>query len=80
MAYSTKPGFCELICLANFSESMLDVSIPSSAQNATLLYESYTERIPPLGTAVTIELVPVFKKTPQNGNPEKTLPKKQPKS
>jgi hypothetical protein len=27
-----------------------------------LLFEAYTERIPPIGTEVQIELIPVFKK------------------
>ena len=49
----------DLICVANFSSALLDVAMRSSADNNQLLYEAFTERIPPLGTAVTIELVPV---------------------
>jgi hypothetical protein len=52
----------DLICVANFSTATLDLAISSSATNAELLYEAYTERIPPVGTAVTIELHPVTKK------------------
>lgn len=51
----------DLICVANFTTATLDLAIESSATNDTLMFEAYTERIPPLGTKVTMELVPVFK-------------------
>jgi hypothetical protein len=54
----------DLICVANFGSAMLDVNAESSAGNDDLLYEAYTERIPPRDTEVTIELIPVFKKQP----------------
>jgi len=58
-AYQAEGG--DLICVANFSTAMLDVTIPSSSQGTeSLLYEAYSERIPPRDTEVTIELVPVF--------------------
>lgn len=49
----------DLICVANFPGAMIDVSIESSSQGDGLLFEAYTERIPPKETPVTIELVPV---------------------
>ena len=52
----------DLICVANFPTAALDIAVESSATGQDLLYEAYTERIPPLGTEVTIELSPVFKK------------------
>ena len=52
----------DLICVANFTTATLDLAIESSATNDTLMFEAFTERMPPVGTAVTIELVPVFKK------------------
>ena len=52
----------DLICLANFATATIDLSVESSATNDTLMFEAFTERIPPVGTKVTIELVPVFKK------------------
>ncbi len=53
----------DVICVANFSTAMIDVAIQSSASGeSNLLFEPYTERIPPLGTDVTVELAPVFKK------------------
>ena len=52
----------DLICVANFATATVDLSVESSATNDGLMFEAYTERIPPVGTKVTIELVPVFKK------------------
>ena len=53
----------DVICVANFPTATLDLAAKSSSQgNSNLLYEAYTERIPPRGTAVTIELIPVKKK------------------
>lgn len=54
--YQAESG--NIICVANFSDAMIDVSVESSASNANLLFEPYTERIPPLGTPVTVELIP----------------------
>ncbi|MGH7129684.1 MAG: YdjY domain-containing protein, partial [Planctomycetaceae bacterium] len=53
----------DFICVANFPSAMIDVAIKSSATGQdNLMYEAYTERIPPVGTEVLIELVPVFEK------------------
>lgn len=60
----------DLICVANFSSATIDLSIPSSAANDDLLYEAYTERLPPLGTPVTLEL----KARKQAPHAEKTTP------
>jgi hypothetical protein len=49
----------DLICVANFSGAMIDVAMASSAENGDLNFEAYTERIPPKGTEVTVELIPV---------------------
>ena len=48
----------ELICVSNFSSAMLDLPIASSDQAGQLLFNAYTERIPPLDTKVTIVLTP----------------------
>lgn len=56
--YQAEAG--DLICVANFSSSVIDVNAESSSTNDGLLFEAYTERIPPVGTKVQIELVPVF--------------------
>lgn len=48
------------ICVANFFDAMIDINQESSASEAEgLLFEPYTERIPAVGTEVTIELIPV---------------------
>ena len=84
----------DLICVANFSGAMLDVSQESSAGAEGLQFEAYTERIPPKETPVNIELVPVFENgskpalpkngtkpngTPDNKSQVKDAPKKSPK-
>ena len=57
--YQAESG--DLICVANFASATLDISATSSATNDDLMFEAFTERIPPAGTKVTIELVPNFK-------------------
>ncbi|MDZ4685583.1 MAG: YdjY domain-containing protein [Planctomycetaceae bacterium] len=54
--YQAEEG--NLICVANFSSATIDLAVPSSATNDDLMYEAFTERIPPVGTPVVIELVP----------------------
>ena len=56
------------ICVANFADSMIDVDIQSSASDAVgRSFEPYTERIPPVGTPVTVELVlPAVDKAAEN--------------
>lgn len=54
--YQAEAG--NVICVANFSDATIDVAIRSTAENADLMFEPFTERIPPLGTEVTVELVP----------------------
>jgi hypothetical protein len=60
----------DLICVANFGGAMIDVAMPSSAENSDLNFEAWTERIPPKGTAVTVELIPAA------GDEDKAPPKK----
>ena len=48
----------ELICVSNFPSAVLDLPIKSSDSNTSLLFQAYTERIPPLGTPVTLILTP----------------------
>ena len=74
--YQAESG--DLICVANFATATLDLSATSSATNDDLMFEAFTDRIPPVGTSVTIELVPVFKQEkdtkaqPANGPPKKS--------
>ncbi|MGI6420557.1 MAG: YdjY domain-containing protein [Thermoguttaceae bacterium] len=48
----------DLICVSNFASATLDVPIRSSDANASLMFEAFTENIPPLGTPVTMVLTP----------------------
>ncbi len=48
----------DLICLSNFSTATLDLPIASSQSNDQLLFEAFTERVPPKGTKVRLVLVP----------------------
>jgi len=48
----------DFICISNFATAMLDVPIESSQANQALMYRTFTERIPPLETPVTLILQP----------------------
>ncbi len=48
----------DLICVSNFASATLDLPIQSSSSNAELLFDAFTDRIPPLGTKVTVVLTP----------------------
>jgi hypothetical protein len=57
----------DFICVSNFPDAMLDVPIDSTSDNDDLLFEAFTENIPPRGTKVTLVLVPqIEKKTPNS--------------
>lgn len=58
--YQAESG--DLICVSNFSSATLDVSLKSSSSNDALVFEAYTDRIPPKGTPVTVLLTPQAKK------------------
>lgn len=48
----------DFICVSNFPDATLDVPMESSQSNEGLLFEAFTERIPPLGTRVRLVLRP----------------------
>ncbi|MDR1477697.1 MAG: YdjY domain-containing protein [Planctomycetaceae bacterium] len=52
----------ELFGVSNFVGSILDIPIQSSADNDKLLFSCFTEKIPPIGTLVTIILKPIKNK------------------
>lgn len=54
----------DLICVANFPSAMLDVPVESSQSDDLLIYEALSERIPPVGTEVTLVLTPKKKPMP----------------
>jgi hypothetical protein len=68
--YQAEEG--DFICVSNFVTAMLDVPVESSQANNSLLFEGYTERIPPKGTLVTVVLTPKLKDLPptRGGDPK----------
>jgi hypothetical protein len=50
----------DVICVSNFDTSLLDLPVPE-AESTKLIYEAFTERIPPKDTPVTVILEPVGK-------------------
>jgi len=48
----------DLICVSNFSTAMMDLTVSSSQSDGGLLFEVFTERVPPVGTPVQLELTP----------------------
>lgn len=46
----------DLICVSNFSTATMDLPVKSPQDNADLLYEAFTERLPPVGTPITMLL------------------------
>ena len=68
--YSADAG--DLICVSNFPSATLDLPIESSQKQGHLLYEAFTENIPPLGTPVTLILKPKLDKQGEKKEKEKT--------
>jgi hypothetical protein len=52
----------DFICVSNFPTATLDLPVESTQANAGLLFEAFTEKIPPRGTKVRLVLVPRVKK------------------
>ena len=65
----------DFICVSNFPSATLDLPIESSQANTSLMFEAYTERIPPRGTPIrlVLRLQPEKKQSKQ----EKDAPDKQ---
>jgi len=58
----------DLICVSNFPTAMLDLPVESSQANADLVFEAFSERIPPKGTKVRLVLVPKTAKPDKSGD------------
>jgi hypothetical protein len=52
----------DFICVSNFPSAMLDLPVESSQGTAELLFEAFTENIPPKGTKVRVVLTPRLEK------------------
>ncbi len=48
----------DLVCVSNFPTATLDVTAKSSQATADLMFEAYTEKIPPRGTKVRVLFMP----------------------
>jgi hypothetical protein len=55
-------GGGDVICVSNFPDATLDLPVNSPEADADRLFEAFTERIPPLGTKVTVILEPELPK------------------
>ena len=65
----------DLICVSNFASATLDLPIQSSSSSADLLFDAFTERIPPQGTKVTVVLTPKKKaKDAKDGKKKEAQP------
>ena len=62
----------DFICVSNFNSAMIDLPIESSQSEAGLLFEPCTERIPPLGSRVTLVLTPRPATLPADGGKDST--------
>ena len=49
----------DLVCVSNFEDALLDLPIRSSKDAADLVWEANTEKIPPVGTKVTVIFEPI---------------------
>lgn len=65
----------DLICVSNFATATLDLPVESSQSNDGLMFDAFTDRIPPVGTKVRVVLIPKVKrgddageKGPENGS------------
>jgi hypothetical protein len=47
------------VCVANFGDALIDVSIRSSEVNSDASFEPNTPVVPPLRTPVIVELIPI---------------------
>lgn len=54
----------DLICVSNFETALLDLPIKSPKDNADLVFEAHTNRIPEKGTKVMVVLEPILEKKP----------------
>lgn len=62
----------ELVCLSNFSTATMDLPIESTDANAGLLFEPFTERLPPRGTPLKMILRPRIPSQKDDANGEPT--------
>ena len=64
----------DFICVSNFPGAMLDLPVQSTSTDAELMFDAFTEHIPPRGTSVTLILAPKLAKPDANGPSPATNP------
>lgn len=57
----------DVICVSNFNSALMDVAMESTATDSELLFDAFTENIPPRGTRVTVLLTPKLTPKPDEG-------------
>ncbi len=65
----------ELISVSNFSTSTMDVAVQSEQSNAALMFEAFTDRIPPRNTPVRLVLTLLDEPPYSETDGESTTPK-----
>jgi len=60
----------DLVSVANFSSSIIDIAIRSSSANVSLQFETFPDRIPPVDTEVTV-IFRSLEKRPQDASVKK---------
>ena len=60
----------EMVCLSNFSTAMIDIPIKSGDSDDSLLFEAFTENIPPVNTQVYIFFQPEIKEANEGESDE----------
>lgn len=58
----------DFVCVSNFASAMLDLPTESSQSAGALLFEAFTDRIPPQGSPVTMILTPKVEKKDEEKN------------
>jgi len=66
----------QIVSVANFASSIIDIAMRSTDAEADLLFEAATEKIPPLETEVLLELIP----HPEKAEEGKDKPAKTPQN
>lgn len=64
----------DIVTVANFETSLLDIPTESTASDADRNYQANTEKIPPLGTFVTIRLRPALPEKAKGEAPPAATP------
>ncbi len=76
--YTAEGGW--VVCVANLPEALIDVNIPSTDSDGNQAFEAWTDRIPAVGTEVTLEIIPrdEFKPEPPEAKAAKGTKKSPP--